>query len=152
MANIAQLVNVLQSVLLTDGADMERTPRYHVFDMYKYHQEGMLLESSIETETIGMNEWQGPNLTEAVPIAEDGTIHITVTNLSATESYPIDAILTQYQVNEVSAQIVTGAMDAKNTFEAPEVVKVEAFDQVEKTDKGIAFTIPACSVMHIAVK
>lgn len=112
----------------------------------------MLLESSIETEMIGMNEWQVPNLTESVSIAEDGTIHITVTNLSTTESYPVDAILTQYQVNEVSAQIVTGAMDAKNTFEDPEVVKVEAFDQVEKTDKGISFTIPACSVMHIAVK
>ncbi len=152
MANIAQLVNVLQSVLLTDGADMVKTPTYHVFDMYKDHQEGMLLESSIETEMIGSEDWQVPNLTESVSMAADGSIHITVTNLSTTESYPIDAVFTDYKVSEVCAQIVTGKMDDKNTFEAPEVVKVQNFDQVAKTDKGVSFTIPACSVMHITVK
>ena len=44
MANLAQIVNVLQSVILTDGADMILTPTYHVFDMYKYHQDAMLVE------------------------------------------------------------------------------------------------------------
>ena len=54
MANLAQIVNVLQSVILTDGADMILTPTYHVFDMYKYHQDAMLVDSSVETETIGV--------------------------------------------------------------------------------------------------
>ena len=53
MANLAQMVNVLQSVLLTEGDKMVKTPTYHVFNMYKYHQDATLVESSIETETIG---------------------------------------------------------------------------------------------------
>lgn len=54
MANIAQMVNVLQSVILTEGEKMVLTPTYHVFHMYKYHQDAELLESSIVTEEIGV--------------------------------------------------------------------------------------------------
>ena len=50
MANIAQLVNVLQAVILTEGDKMIKTPTYHVFNMYKYHQDGELLDSYIETK------------------------------------------------------------------------------------------------------
>ena len=94
MANIAQMVNVLQSVILTEGEKMVLTPTYHVFHMYKYHQDAELLESSIDTETIGVDEENKvPNLNESVSMAEDGTVNITLTNLSATESYPVELAL-----------------------------------------------------------
>ena len=153
MANLAQMVNVLQSVILTDGADMILTPTYHVFDMYKYHQDAQLLDSTIDTETIGVEEeWQVPNLTESVSMSEDGSIHITLTNLSLDTDYPVDTVLADYQVSEVTGEIVHGAMQDMNTFEKPDSVKVEAFDAVTKTDKGISFTIPRCSVLHLTVK
>ena len=43
-------------------------------------------------------------------------------------------------------------MHAMNTFDEPENVKVKEFKNVKITDKGIAFTVPACSVLHLAVK
>ena len=153
MANLAQIVNVLQSVILTEGADMVLTPTYHVFDMYKYHQDAQLLDSYIETKTIGAEEeWKVVNLTESVSAGEDGAIHITLTNLSLDEDYLVDTILTDYQVKEVFGEIVHGAMTDMNTFERPDSVRVEAFKDVEITDRGISFTIPRCSVLHLTVK
>ena len=153
MANLAQIVNVLQSVILTDGADMILTPTYHVFDMYKYHQDAMLVDSSVETETIGVeDEWQVPNLTESVSVAEDGAVHITLTNLSLDKDYEIRTILTDYQVNEVKGEIVHGEMHEMNTFETPDQVRVKEFNEVEKTAEGIKFTIPKCSVLHLEVR
>ena len=153
MANLAQIVNVLQSVILTDGADMILTPTYHVFDMYKYHQDAMLVDSSVETETIGVeDEWQVPNLTESVSVAGDGAVHITLTNLSLDKDYEIRTILTDYQVNEVKGEIVHGEMHEMNTFETPDQVRVKEFNEVEKTAEGIKFTIPKCSVLHLEVR
>lgn len=153
MANLAQMVNVLQAVILTDGADMLLTPTYHVFNMYKYHQDAQLLDSFVETEKIGVEEeWQVPNLTESVSMDAEGKIQITLTNLSLTEDYPVDTILTDFTATEVKGEIVHGEMADKNTFEEKECVKVREFTGAEITEKGIHFTIPRCSVLHLTVK
>lgn len=153
MANLAQMVNVLQSVLLTEGDKMVKTPTYHVFNMYKYHQDATLVESSIETETIGtQEEYQVPNLTESVSVDENGVLHLTITNLSVSESYEVDAAILDREVKEVKGEIVTEEMHAKNTFEEADKVCVKEFSGVQVTEKGLKFTIPACSVLHVAVK
>lgn len=153
MANLAQMVNVLQSVLLTEGDKMVKTPTYHVFNMYKYHQDATLVESSIETETIGtQEEYQVPNLTESVSLDENGVLHLTITNLSVSESYEVDATILDREVKEVKGEIVTEEMHAKNTFEETDKVCVKEFSGVQVTEKGLKFTIPACSVLHVAVK
>ena len=152
MANIAQLINVLQSVILTEGEKMILTPTYHIFNMYKYHQNATLLESHIETETIGTKEFEIPNLSESVSMAADGTIHITIANTSVSQAYPIEGILVDQNVTSVTGEIVTGAMQAHNTFENPEQVTKKEFKDVTVTDAGLKFTIPACSVVHLAIK
>ena len=153
MANLAQIVNVLQSVILTDGADMILTPTYHVFDMYKYHQDADLLDSTLETEAVGLEEENMvPNLSESVSIDADGVMHITMTNLDLEHAYPIETTILGKKVESIKAQIVTQEMHAKNTFEDPENVTVQSFEGVEKVHAGIKFTIPACSVLHIALK
>ncbi len=153
MANIAQMVNVLQSVILTDGSDMLLTPTYHVFDMYKHHQEGTLLESSVDITEIGLDqENMVPNLSESVSMDADGTIHITIANLSATDSYPVETIILEQAVDSASAEIVTGHIQAHNDFDAKENVVKVGFDNINVEGNTLIFTIPACSVMHIAVK
>lgn len=153
MANLAQLVNVLQSVILTDGEKMLLTPTYHVFNMYKYHQEAELLESSIETKEIGLDkEYMVPNLTESVSLGEDGKIHVTLTNLSVEEDYEIDSIFADTKILSAAGTILTNEMRAHNTFEAPDKVHTEAFEKISITDTGIAFTIPKCSVIHIELE
>lgn len=152
MANLAQMVNVLQAVLLTEGEKMIKTPTYHVFDMYKYHQDAMLLDSNIEVEEVGLEDHNMvPNLSESVSIDEQNIMHITVTNLDLEKSYPIDTTILGSHVKEIKGEIVMGQMGDKNTFENPEEVKVEPFNEVTETKEGIQFTIPACSVLHLAV-
>lgn len=152
MANIAQLVNVLQSVILTEGEKMILTPTYHVFHMYQSHQDATLLDSYVETKQVGLDEeYMVPNLYESVSMDEDGKVHITLNNLSITESYPIDGVIIDKKIESVSATILTNEMHAMNTFDSPDTVKPVAFNDIAITDKGISFTIPACSVMHITL-
>lgn len=153
MANIAQMVNVLQSMILTEGEKLVKTPTYHVFDLYQVHQENDLLASSLETEQVGLeDEYMVPNLTESVSVDANGVLHITMTNVDLEKAYPVEAVLLGKEAGEIKAEIVTGHMQDKNTFEAPETVGVQGFDGVQATKEGISFTIPACSVLHIAVK
>lgn len=153
MANIAQMVNVLQAVILTEGAKMLLTPTYHVFNMYKYHQNAELIESSVETEKIGLEEkYMVPNLQESVSMSEDGKLHLTLNNLSLAEAYPIEGILTMAKVKSIKGTILTNSYNAYNTFDNPDNVKPEAFDKVDITDEGFSFTIPACSVLHLEIE
>lgn len=153
MANIAQLVNVLQSVILTEGPRMVKTPTYHVFHMYQCHQDGVLLESHMDTEQIGLEEeYQVPNLTESVSEDENGKMHLTITNLSLADSYPIDTVITGRSVKKAAGSILVNEMHAMNTFDEPETVKVQEFSDIHITGDGISFVIPPCSVVHIEVE
>ena len=153
MANIAQLVNVLQAVILTDGAKMIKTPTYHVFNMYKHHQDGELLDSFIETEKVGLDEKKMiPNLTESVSLGKDGKVHVTLTNLSCTNGYEVRALLADTAVKSVEGEIVTGDMRAHNTFDAPETVKAEKFTDFSVNGSEIKIGVPACSVLHLTVE
>lgn len=153
MANIAQLVNVLQAVILTEGEAMVKTPTYHVFKMYSAHQGNKLLESIIDTKEIGLeDEYMVPNLTESASVDENGTIHITLTNLSCSESYDIEALLPDENISECVAEIVTGNMGDFNSFDNPTLITTKAFTDVKMDNDKIKFPIPACSVMHISLK
>ena len=154
MACIAQMVNVLQSVILTEGPKMIKTPTYHVFHMYKYHQDAHLVESWLEgTGKIGLqDEEMVPDVQESVSEDKDGVLTITLNNLSPKEEREVEVVLTTRKPSAVEARIVRGRMQAYNTFEEPELVKEEAFTQIRMTDRGLSSTLPACSVMMIRVK
>jgi len=153
MANIAQMVNVLQAVILTEGEKMLLTPTYHVFNMYKYHQDAELLHSKIDTEMIGLEEeYMVPNLHESVSMSKDGKVHVTLNNLSLTDSYDIDGVFVESAVKSVKGTILTNDMKAYNTFENPDNVRPEDFKDYKITDKGISLKIPACSVLHLEIE
>ncbi len=152
MACIAQMVNVLQSVILTEGAKMIKTPTYHVFHMYKHHQGAELVDSFIEgVQTVGEDEFQVPDLQESVSVSEDGTVNLTLNNLSVSESREVEVAFTELHPGKVEGSILTQKMNAYNTFEEPEKVKEEAFTAYEVTENGLKFTIPACSVVLLRI-
>ena len=151
MANIAQMVNVLQSVILTEGEKMVKTPTYHVFNMYKYHQDNELVESYIETKEIGTEKSKVPNLTESVSMGADGKLHITITSLSLDEAADIEGVFADTEIKSVKGTILTGAMNAHNTFDAPENVVTSAFDGAVANGDKLNFTVPACSVVYLEV-
>lgn len=155
MANIAQTVNVLQAVILTDGDKMVLTPTYHIFKMYKDHQENTLVGSFLTTKelTSEMNNKKSyPQLTESASIDENGVVYSTITNCSASEAVEIKCQIADTSVTEITAEILTGDIHDKNDFENGERVTVKAFNDFEMTADGFIATIPACSIVKFIIK
>lgn len=154
MAALAQMVNVLQAVLLTEGGQMIKTPTYHVMHMYRHHQGADLLESSVTgVEEIGTKEWKVPKITESVSMDADGVITMTLNNLSVEAEETIDVGFAEngYQVAE--AKIVShGDMHAKNTFDDPEAVCEKDFTDYRVLPDGLQVVMPKNSVVEIRVK
>lgn len=151
MANIAQLVNVLQCVILTEGKKMVKTPTYYVFKMYADHQDATLVQSSVEKQTIGPEKTQIHDIFESVSKTEDGRLIITVTNQSVDDPRTIDAVITDYDFSKVEGSIITADMGAYNDFDKKEEVFIKDFNDFKKTEKGISFTLPACSVVKLVL-
>lgn len=154
MACIAQMVNVLQSVILTEGRKMIKTPTYYVFHMYKHHQDADLVESSMDgvKEICAGEEYTIPNLHQSASVSADGTVNLTINNLSLTDASQVEVNFAQMKPSLVEAAILTNEMHAMNTFEEPEKVKEEVFTEYQITERGFKFTIPPCSVMSFRVK
>lgn len=154
MAALAQIVNVLQAVLLTEGDQMIKTPTYHVMHMYRHHQGAELINSqTTDIEEIGIGEWKVPKVTESVSINEDGIITITMNNLSASEPEKVETQFAEKGYRVVEAKIVTNSdIHAHNTFERPEVVTEMEFSDYRETAEGLEFTMPANSVVEIRLK
>ena len=154
LACIAQLVNVLQSVILTEGEQMIKTPTYHVFHMYRHHQGAQLLASELsDVSEIGVDEWKVPAVNESVS-RKDGIITITLNNLSATEENRLEIILTEKNAYElVEANIVTADdVHTHNTFEAPENLTETKFTALQINGNHLTVTLPAASVVEIRIK
>ncbi len=153
MACIAQMVNVLQAVILTDGDKMIKTPTYHVFHMFRHHQGADLLESSLSgISEVGKDEWKAPEVTESVS-EKDGIITITLNNLSLTDSKDIDVVFAEKKdIQVVEANIVCSAdVHDHNTFEDPEKVVEKSFDGY-KAEGNLKVSLPAASVVEIRLK
>ncbi len=154
LACIAQMINVLQSVILTDGEKMLKTPTWHVFHMYRHHQGATLLESALSgVGETGVEEWKVPELTESVS-EKDGVITITVNNLSLTDAKDLTVQFAEDKTYEVvEAGIVTSTdVHDHNTFEAPDTVKEEAFAGYRAEGKNLVLSLPKASVVMIRVK
>jgi alpha-N-arabinofuranosidase len=153
MANIAQTVNVLQAVILTEGAKMILTPTYHVFKMYSVHQNAELLETELENTEYLFGDDRLPQLSVSSSMDSDGKIHISICNLDPNKEAEIQCALTGENKSKVSGVILTAEqMDARNTFEAPEEVKEEPFTAVSLLNNQIHTTLPPKSVVVLEIE
>ncbi|MCD8106459.1 MAG: alpha-N-arabinofuranosidase [Oscillospiraceae bacterium] len=148
MANIAQMVNVLQAVVLTEGERMVKTPTYHVFDMYKDHMESTLVYSHIENKQLLENKYL-PAVSQSVSVDESGKLHLTISNASLEEDFDIDCVLPRSGFKSATARILTAPYTTCNTFDNPEAVEPKAFDGVTLDGESLKFTLPKCSVLAI---
>lgn len=150
MANIAQTVNVLQAVILTEGSKMVLTPTYHVFNMYKVHQDAELLDLDIKAPEYRCAGESIPQVTATASMDNEGKIHISLCNLNPKEPAIIECELRGEKKTKVTGTILTAnEMNAHNTFENPNRVVPQYFDGASITDNKIKVLLPAMSVVTL---
>ena len=134
MANLAQVVNVLQAVILTDEEKMILTPTYHVMNMYKVHQDALLLPSEIVNNVL-YNEL--PAISVSASKDAHGANHISLVNIDSKKEISVEINVKDLGIKKVSGSILTSSkLQDHNTFENPDKVKPEDFKGY-KLKKGI---------------
>ncbi len=152
MANIAQTVNVLQAMILTDREKMVLTPTYHVFNLYKVHQDAQSLRIEVETSDDSEGGKSIPTVHASASRDGTGRIHLSVTNLHPHQ--PQTALLQTPggTMHDVSGQILTApALDSHNTFDAPSAVAPAAFTDFALHGNELTLTLPAKSVAVVCL-
>lgn len=154
MANIAQIVNVLQSVILTEGEKMILTPTYHVFDMYKVHQDAERLATHHSGADYEMNGEKIPQVSVTASRDEAGKIHVSLCNVSHAEQSDVKIQLRGLSgaVKQiVGRQLAADSLDAHNTFESPEVLKPAAFTAFEQEGDVLRAKLAPMSVTVLEI-
>ena len=171
MANIAQVVNVLQSMILTDQegtGHMVLTPTYHVFQMYTPFMEATYLPVDLESETIQcskeyfkVKQDTKDNSTRPCPVLSasaakttDGSIVLAITNVSLDKAQTIDFDLAGFKAKSVSGRILTSKNVADyNDFQHPDVVSPREYKDAKLNKKGtLSVKIPAKSIIVLNIK
>jgi len=150
MANIAQVVNVLQSVVLTEGAKMLKTPTYYVFKMYKPHQDATLVESVLDDTAVDHDGISFTDVSASASVKGD-TLFVTLSNANLKESYTISTAIDE-AYGSCEARILTGAMGDYNTFDAPNQVFDTSYDGVKLSGSNAEIVLPPCSVVTVSFK
>jgi alpha-N-arabinofuranosidase len=170
MANIAQVVNVLQSMILTDQegtGHMVLTPTYHVFEMYTPFQEATYLPLDLESEIMAVSKGyykekkeakdEGyrpcPMLSASAAKTTDGSLVLAITNVSLDKDQTIDFNIEGYSAKTVSGRILTSKKaDDYNDFNHPDVVAPKAYNDAKLKKGVLTVMVPAKSIIVLNIK
>ena len=153
MANLAQTINVLQSLILTKGNQMLLTPTYHVFDLYKVHQNAKWLPIQISSPDYQIEDQKIPAVNVSASKDSNGVVHISLVNLDAAKKITIKTALEGINWKTVEGQIITSAKFSDiNTFENPGHVKPVVFKGAKKEGNELLVELPPLSVVVLEIK
>jgi alpha-N-arabinofuranosidase len=154
MTNIAQTVNVLQAMILTDKEKMLRTPTYWVFEMFKVHQGGTVLPVELQSPEYAFGQEKIPMVSASATRAADGSaVHLSLANTSPGQAVTLSVTLTGLAARSVTGRLLTApAMNAHNTFGAPSAVQPAKFDGASLKGGTLEVKLPAKSVVVLALK
>ncbi|MHC4757080.1 MAG: alpha-N-arabinofuranosidase [Planctomycetota bacterium] len=175
MANIAQMVNVIHSILLTRGEKMILTPTYHVFDMYKVHQDATYLPSELKCGTYTRQAartytmpdesrdrpflenfgplYDIPSLTATASRDNEGKIHISISNINPNKGATVRCQIRGTDFKKVSGSILTAPkMNTHNTFDNPDAIKLAKFDNVKIKGNELVIKMPSKSIVTVEIE
>lgn len=153
MSAIAQMVNVLQAMVLTDGARMVRTPTYWVYDMYKPWQDATVLPLELDAPAYTRGKFSIPAVSGSAVKGKDGLIHVALSNVDPDEPETVTVALEGERAASVSGTILTApAITSHNTFDDPDAVKPAPFTGARITGDKLVVKIPAKSIVTLTLK
>jgi alpha-N-arabinofuranosidase len=148
MANIAQMVNVLQAMILTDKEKMILTPTYYVFKMYKVHQGATLIPVDLTAPEYKVDQASVPALSASASRDKEGRLHLSIVNLNPNSSAEISTTVEGSTIKNVTGEVLTASrMNAMNTFEDPHAIKPTSFSGFAVQGSQLTLSIPAKSVV-----
>ncbi len=153
MANIAQTVNVLQALILTNGEKMVLTPTYHVFDLFKVHQDAILLPLTIKCNDYVLGNDKLPAVNGSASLDNLGRVHISLCNINPNESQKVSCDFLKYKIKSITGLVLTAdTMTAHNTFENPDVVVPKPFSGFKQNQENVEVVLPAKSVVVLELQ
>jgi alpha-N-arabinofuranosidase len=153
MANIAQMVNVLQAMVLTDKDKMVLTPTYYVFKMYKVHQGATLIPTDLSTPQYKMDLASVPSLSASASRDKDGKLHLSIVNLDPNRPAEITTQVAGSTVTNIAGQVLTApTINAMNTFDNPDAVKPATFNGYRIQDSQVILSVPPKSVVVLELQ
>jgi alpha-N-arabinofuranosidase len=153
-ANIAQMVNVLQAMLLTEGDQVVLTPTYHVFEMYTVHHDAVLLPLTVRTRdwyVVGADSL--PALSASASRDREGAVHLTMSNLDPDASRSATVELTGVTVRTVTGRVLSArSMQSYNTVAQPSAVAPAPFAGARLEQGALRIVLPPHSVVVLELR
>jgi alpha-N-arabinofuranosidase len=153
MTNIAQMINVLQSMILTDKGKMVLTPTYYVFKMYKVHQGATFIPLELNAPEYKVESTAVPSLHATASRDSTGKLHLSIVNLDPNRAATVSAKINGMTAKSVAGTILTSEkMNAMNTFDSPESIKPAEFKGAQVDGEKMTLNLPAKSVVVLEIQ
>ena len=148
MANIAQVVNVLQAMILTEGHKLLLTPTYHVFEMYKVHQDATRLPLDLKSPPYAHGKESIPAVSASASRDKEGVVHVSLVNVHPRDGFELTLPLEQIEATKATGRILTAEkLDAHNTFKNPEAVYPQEFNGATIEGGALKLKLPPRSIV-----
>ncbi len=153
MANIAQVVNVLQAMVLTRDNQMLLTPTYHVFMMYKPHKEAMFLPATLICDKITVNDKESvPVVSSTASKDKNGVIHLSLTNLDLTKPHTVAVNIDGVEIKSAEGEILNAKnVEDYNDFGKAAVITPQAFKEAKVKKGTLNVALPAHSIVTLTL-
>jgi alpha-N-arabinofuranosidase len=153
MTNIAQMVNVLQAMILTEKDKMILTPTYHAFEMYVPFQDATSLPVSIaDNSSYTLGSTSIPGISASAARAKDGKLYLALVNTNPGKAAEVAVNVAGTSIASANGRVLTSAaMDARNTFKSPEAIKPAPYSAKAAGGK-LTMNVPAKSVVVVALE
>ncbi len=153
MANVAQMVNVIQSLVLTRGADMVVTPTWHVFDLYKVHQGATMIPVDVAAPDYVEGKERMPQVNVSGSRDPQGVLHLSIVNLDPDRPAPVRAVLAGATGRTATAETLTAArIDTRVEFGKPDPFVPRRLQDVRLAGDTLTMTLPARSVTLVTIR
>jgi alpha-N-arabinofuranosidase len=153
MANLAQTINVLQAVILTNQEKMILTPTYHVMEMYNVHQDATYLPMTLKSNDYTVGNEKLPAVSASASKDKNGVTHISLVNIDLNKSQDISIDVSKYNLASVTGRILSSArVQDHNTFEQPDKIKPAPFTSASLKGNMLNVKLPPCSVVVLELK
>ncbi|MEO6150429.1 MAG: alpha-L-arabinofuranosidase C-terminal domain-containing protein [Mucilaginibacter sp.] len=153
MANLAQAINVLQSVILTDKEKMILTPTYHVMEMYNVHQDATLLPITLKSSDYTFGADKLPAVSSSASVDKNGITHITLTNIDPKNTQDIEIDIDGAAYKSISGRVLTSKnLQDHNSFEKPDLIKPSVFKNAVLKSSKVQVKLPPMAVVVLELK